>query len=85
MNEHERIEDFKRTRAYVKAKKGDLFPSYASFEWFTRKHRSRLIKSGQFIIRHGSAGNLVGPRFDDVVLEILREEGLREIAMEAAA
>lgn len=53
---------------------GDLFPSDASLEWFIRRHRDRLIASGQLLLRHGRGGNLVGPRFGDVALEIMREE-----------
>lgn len=85
MNEVDSVLALRRLRSWQQTNGGELFPTFASLEWFTRKHRARLVESGQYLIRRGSSGSLVGPRFDHVVLEILKEEGLREIAMEAAA
>lgn len=82
--QNERVADWIPVRAWVADRGGKLFNTFASFEWFIRKHRPRLVKSGQFIIRKGSAGSLVGPGFDRVVLEIMREESARAIEGEAA-
>ena len=84
MSEHDRVSDWITIRAWVKQRGGKAFPTFASVEWFIRRHRQRLIESGQFIIRKGSAGSLVGPGFDRVVLEIMREESARAIEGEAA-
>jgi hypothetical protein len=79
----DRIGDFKPWRAWVADDAISVFPTFASFEWFARKHRDRLVESGQYIPRPGSAGSLAGPRLGEVVLEILREEA-RQNSAEAA-
>jgi len=71
----ERVADFMPSRAWVADRGGHAFSTFSAFDWFIRRHRDRLIQSGQLIVRRGSAGNLVGPRFDAEVLAILREEG----------
>jgi len=81
----ERCADFMTHRAWVADRGGELFSTFSSAEWFIRLHRQRLVESGQLIIRRGSGGSLVGPRFDAVVLQILREESERTIAQSAAA
>lgn len=74
MNAHtERVADYRPLRDWVADCGGQTFPTFASAEWFIRRNRDRLIQSGQLIIRKGSAGSLVGPEFDSVVLDILRE------------
>jgi len=73
--EVERVADFVPVRTWIADCGGSAFSTFSAFDWFCRRHRARLLKSGQLIVRRGSAGNLVGPRFDAVVLAILREEG----------
>jgi hypothetical protein len=51
-----------------------FFKTYAALEWFIRKHRPALIASGEFLIRRGSSGSLVGPGFNGVVLRLLRAD-----------
>ncbi|MBK1705112.1 hypothetical protein [Halochromatium glycolicum] len=76
----DRIEDFKPWRAWVADDAGSVFPTFAAFEWFVRKHHDRLVDSGQFIPRRGPAGSLAGPHLGAVVLEILRDEARRAAA-----
>lgn len=79
----ERVADFMPTRYWVDDHGGALFKTHSSLEWFCRLHRQRLIESGQYIIRRGKSGNLVGPRFDEVVLDILREQSAAQVEVEA--
>ena len=65
--------------------KGKVFNNRTAVDWFIRQHRAELIRSGQLIVRRGSAGSLVGPQFERVVLDILRGESLRTLEQEAAA
>lgn len=81
----DRFEGYKRLRPWISAHGGHIFATYSAAEWFIRGHRDELIRSGQFIVRRGAAGSLVGPQFERVVLEILREESERTIAQSAAA
>jgi len=53
---------------------GGILKTPGGAQWFIRKHREQLAKSGQLILRAGPGGHHVGPRFGDVVLEILRAE-----------
>ncbi|MBP8198158.1 MAG: hypothetical protein KAX64_06315 [Chromatiaceae bacterium] len=76
----DRVADFRPLRAWVADCGGEAFSTFSAAEWFIRRNRDRLLASGQFIVRKGSAGSLVGPRFDAVVLDILREESRREAA-----
>lgn len=75
----ERVADWTPLRAWVADRGGHVFRTFSAAEWFVRRNRPRLIESGQFIVRKGPAGSLVGPGFDEVVLSILREES-REAA-----
>lgn len=85
MNEvNERVSDWILIREWVKTRGGQIFPTFSATEWFIRRHRPRLVASGQFIVRKGSAGSVVGPAFDAVVLAILREESARAVSEEAA-
>lgn len=68
------VQNLRRARNWVEQSGGELFPTFSSFEWFTRTHRAALIRSGQFYPGGGRRGSLVGPEFDQVVLEILRQE-----------
>ena len=70
----EQVADYRPLRDWVADRGGSAFPTFSSAEWFIRRNRDRLLKSGQLIIRKGSAGSLVGPGFDAVVLDILRDE-----------
>ncbi len=74
----ERLLSFRPAREFIALDAPNVFPTQSSFEWFVRKHRARLVESGQLIVRTGSAGNLVGPDIERVVLEILREESAKE-------
>lgn len=81
--ETERVADYRPLRDWVADRGGSAFPTFSSAEWFIRRNRDRLVQSGQLIIRKGSAGSLVGPSFDAVVLDILRDEsagGLQKVA-----
>ena len=80
-----RFADYKSMSRWLKEHGGDIFPNATSAEWFIRNHRHELIRSGELIARRGSAGNLVGPGFERVVLDILMAESLRTIAPEMAA
>jgi len=73
----EKLSDYTPWREWVADDAGNVFKTFAAFEWFVRRHRDRLIESGQFIPRSGPGGSLVGPNIDRVVLQILREEGAR--------
>lgn len=70
----ERVADLMRAREWRAQHGGAVFPTNASFEWFTRNHRAELVASGQYIPRPGSGGSLVGPGFESVVLAIIRRE-----------
>ena len=50
---------------------GQVFRTFASLEWFVRRHREPLVSRGALIPQRGSRGSLVTPAFDSVVLEIL--------------
>lgn len=76
----ERLGDFKPWRVWVADDAEAVFPTFASFEWFVRKHSKRLIESGEYIPRRGQGGSLAGPRLGEVVLEILREEAREQRA-----
>ena len=80
-----RFADYQSMNRWLKEHSGDVFPNTTSAEWFIRNHRQELVQSGELIARRGSAGNLVGPGFERVVLDILRRESLRTIAGELAA
>lgn len=66
--------DYRKARDWVDEHGGDVFPSFASFEWFVRKHRDELVGSQQYLPRKGSAGALVGPEIDQVVMRIMSRE-----------
>jgi len=80
----ERLAAFIPLREWAAQHGGATFPTYSSLEWFLRNHRPRLVESGQLILRKGSAGSLVGPGFERVVLDILREESAATLAQAAA-
>lgn len=55
-----------------------VFPTKASWEWFGRQHRDRLVRSGALLPRWGRAGSLVDPeRMSAEVLSILAEQAQR--------
>lgn len=70
----ERLAEFIPVRHWVADHTGEVFRTFASFEWFVRRHRAALVASGQFIPRSGSGGSLCGPKLEQVVLGILRAE-----------
>jgi len=71
--------DFRKAREWVADCGGDLFPTFGSFEWFVRLHRDELLRSGELIVRRGSAGSLVGPNFDKVAIGILQRETAQQL------
>lgn len=79
------ISDFILARRWVNEQGAGAFPSFASLEWFIRHHRAELMESGQLIGRRGSSGTLIGPKFGDLVLDILRRESRETVARQAAA
>ncbi len=70
----ERLSDFKPWPKWLMEEGGDVMRSPGSLQWFIRKHRKRLVDSGQLILRSGPGGHFVGPRFGSIVIELLREE-----------
>ncbi len=66
--------DYRKARDWIDEHGGDVFPSFTSFEWFVRKHRDELVRSQQYFPRKGSAGGLVGPQIEQVVIDILSRE-----------
>ena len=68
------ITEYSSARSWVDERGGSVFPSIDSFAWFVRKHRDELVQSGQYLPRKGSAGALVGPRIEEVVINILTRE-----------
>jgi hypothetical protein len=70
----ERVANWKAWHLWVSDDGYSLFSTDAAFEWFVRKHRGELIGSGQFIPGRGSSPGIVGPQFDQVVLDILRRK-----------
>ncbi len=72
---NERVADWRPWRDWVKTNGRTLFCSEGSFEWFVRRHHAELIQSGQYIVRKGRGGAIVGPGIDGAVLDILRREG----------
>lgn len=68
------INEYSSARSWVDEHGGSVFPSFESFAWFVRKHREELIQSGQYLPRKGSAGALVGPRIEEIVINILTRE-----------
>ena len=74
------IGDFKPWPEWLMAGEGGaVFRSPGSINWFIRKHRQRLVESGQLILRSGPGGHYVGPRFGAIVLEILRNESAANV------
>jgi hypothetical protein len=76
----DRVADYIPLRDWIADSGGAAFRTFSSCEWFIRRHRKELVQSGQFIIRKGSAGSLVGPRFGALVLEIMRRESREAVA-----
>lgn len=68
----ERVADWRPASDWVAESGGRIFKTKSSFEWFVRTHRAELESSGQYIIRRGPCGAMVGPDIDTVILEILR-------------
>lgn len=73
------LTSFRSARIWVEEFGGDIFPTFASLEWFIRKHRKELVRSGQYLPRKGSAGALVGPRIEEVVISIITRECVEEV------
>jgi hypothetical protein len=78
INELRDIEEWRTERA------AGVFRSRSSLNWFCKNHRTELLDSGQLILGRGSARSLIGPGFEDLVMEIKRRE-TAEIAGLAAA
>ena len=69
-----RLSEYQSARRWVTEQGGDIFRTYAAFEWFVRKHRPEHIGSWQYFPRKGAAGALVGPQIEQVVIDILSRE-----------
>ncbi len=68
------LSQFQTARSWLAKRPNPIFRTMASLEWFIRQNRDELIQSGEMIVRRGSAGTLVGPGFDAVVMRILRRK-----------
>ena len=71
---------FQKASDWVATSGGAVFPTFASFQWFVRKHRDELVGSRQYLPRRGAAGALVGPAIEQVVVDILTRECAEEIS-----
>lgn len=71
---------YRRARKWQRDNPSDIFPTWATLEWFIRQHRQELIASGQLIVRRGSSGTLLGPQFEHVVLDIMRRRSAEQVA-----
>lgn len=65
---------YRVAREWHRENPSEIFPTWASFEWFVRQNRAELISSGEMIVRRGSVGTLIGPEFERVVIQILRRK-----------
>ena len=74
MQAHYTVADFKSARDWVAENGGDLFPTFSAYEWLKRKHRDELLASGELITRRGRGGDLLGPGFGRVAVQILQRE-----------
>ena len=79
------LDNFRKASDWVSERGGDVFPTFASFQWFVRKHRLELVRSGQYLPRKGSAGALIGPELERVVLKIMSRECLESEAHHESA
>jgi hypothetical protein len=71
----ERLSDFKPWPKWLLAGEGgNVLRSPGAVTWFIRKHRRRLVESGQLVLRRGPGGHFCGPRLGEEILKILREE-----------
>jgi len=57
-----------------------FFPTKASLDWFIKRHRRELVKSGALITREGRCGSLVSRRkFSEAVVDILRRRAVEKM------
>lgn len=77
------IRAYLRSREWVEQHGGSVFRTHGAFEWFVRQHRDELLASGELIVRKGAGGTLIGPRFGEVVAEILRRESSQQCDLSA--
>lgn len=52
---------------------GAALATVGAVEWFIRHHKEQLAREGHLIPRRGPGGHLVGPKFGEAVLRIMRE------------
>ena len=76
--------DFIRARRWVNEQGASVFSSFASLEWCVRRHRAKLVESGQPLVRRSAGGAPIGPRFANPVLGILRCKRREAVLREAA-
>ncbi len=81
----EKVSEFITVRDWAADHGGDAFRTFSALEWFIRRHRAELVESGQLILRKGQGGSLVGPRFGELTLEILRRESRLALGRGVAA
>ena len=68
------LNEFVPITRWVESQGGYVFPTKSSTEWFIRTHKDELIESGVLILRRGSGGSLIGPRFGEVSIAIMQRE-----------
>ena len=69
------LRDFKRWQVWLReGHGGGVITTPGQLEWLMRKHRDRLVSSGQLILRSGPGGHFVGPQFGAVLLRLIRAE-----------
>jgi len=76
----ESLRNWKDWRLWIADDGYALFKTEASFNAFRRKHGAELIESGQYLPGRGANAAVVGPRFDGVVLDIIRREARGQAA-----
>jgi hypothetical protein len=65
---------------YMKARKwqeqhgGDLFETWAAWQWFRRKYGKELAASGELLPGRGTRGDLIGPGMGDLAVKLLLSE-----------
>ena len=71
---NERVTDWHPWRVWRSSEGARVFLSDDSLAWFIRRHRAKMLESGEYIPGKGARPAIVGPGFGRVVLEILRQE-----------
>jgi hypothetical protein len=77
------ITDFKPTAVWHEENPSPALRTLGAVEWKIRAYFDELVESGQFIPGNGRSPNLVGPRFGQVLLALMRRDARK--ARSAAA